>query len=96
MDSVGPELEFRIDDISSGDPSATGVVWHLGKHSMSICQNVMQLFWSFSKKQEFHTGLIVKQSGEANSFHSARAAVSTDVILLKANDKLCMSSLLHL
>ncbi|CAM6075963.1 unnamed protein product [Sphagnum tenellum] len=29
MDSVGPELEFRIDDISSGDPSATGVVWHL-------------------------------------------------------------------
>jgi hypothetical protein len=30
---VGPELEFRIDDISSGDPSATGVVWHLGKHS---------------------------------------------------------------
>ena len=30
MDSVGPELEFRIDDITTGDPNAVGVIWHLG------------------------------------------------------------------
>ncbi|XP_024399893.1 uncharacterized protein [Physcomitrium patens] len=29
MDSVGSELEFRIDDITTGDPNAAGVIWHL-------------------------------------------------------------------
>lgn len=35
VDSVGPELEFRVDDITSGDPNAVWVIWHLewrGKH----------------------------------------------------------------
>lgn len=31
MDSVGPELEFRVDDITSGDPNAVWVIWHLGR-----------------------------------------------------------------
>lgn len=29
MDSVGPELEFRVDDITAGDSNAAGVIWHL-------------------------------------------------------------------
>ncbi|KAG0625403.1 hypothetical protein M758_2G052000 [Ceratodon purpureus] len=29
MDSVGSELEFRVDDITTGDPDAAGVIWHL-------------------------------------------------------------------
>ena len=33
MDSVGPELEFKVDDITTGDPDAAGVIWHLGNLS---------------------------------------------------------------
>jgi ketosteroid isomerase-like protein len=29
MNSVGSELEFRVDDITTGDPNAAGVIWHL-------------------------------------------------------------------
>jgi len=29
VDSVGSELEFRVDDITTGDPNAAGVTWHL-------------------------------------------------------------------
>lgn len=31
MDSVGSELEFKVDDITTGDPNAAGVTWHLGE-----------------------------------------------------------------
>lgn len=31
MDSVGPELEFKVEDITTGDPNAAGVIWHLGQ-----------------------------------------------------------------
>ncbi|KAG0569810.1 hypothetical protein KC19_6G117900 [Ceratodon purpureus] len=29
MNSVGSELEFKVDDITTGDPNAAGVIWHL-------------------------------------------------------------------
>jgi len=34
VDSVGSELEFRVDDITTGDPNAAGVTWHLGKETL--------------------------------------------------------------
>jgi hypothetical protein len=37
MDSVGPELEFRVDDITTGDSNAAGVIWHLGSvHNLYV------------------------------------------------------------
>lgn len=33
-DSVGPDLQFVIDDISEEDSSAVGVTWHLGTRSL--------------------------------------------------------------
>jgi len=43
MDSVGSELEFKVDDITTGDPNAAGVTWHLGKTNV-LMNSVIHLY----------------------------------------------------
>jgi hypothetical protein len=87
------------------------MLWNLYSVSFYLCRPYWSFSrnlwtqWDLNWNSELMTSVVVIHqqqvlygilSGEANGFHLARAAVSTDVILLKANDKLCMSSLLHL
>ncbi len=43
VDSVGSKLEFVVDDITTGDPRAAGLTWHLGK---GIPLNYGVSFWT--------------------------------------------------
>lgn len=67
-DSISKDLQFVIDDISTEDSSALGVLWHLGNVTLSYAAFVLPFIFGFWCGSDYCLKFITEWKGKEFPF----------------------------